>query len=155
MEFLAVDFETANCDLASICQVGTVLYREGEIAQSWGSLVNPEDEFDPINVWIHGIDEAAVRGAPTWPDVISGLFALMKDRIVVSHTAFDRTAFSRACSKYDLEVRDFSWLDSAKVARRAWLQFSRSGYGLSNIAAQFGIKYTAHDAMEDARCAGE
>ena len=68
MEFLAVDFETANWDLASICQVGTALYRDGEMVQSWGSLVNPEDEFDPVNVSIHGIDETmfgARRRGPT------------------------------------------------------------------------------------------
>jgi DNA polymerase-3 subunit epsilon len=40
------------------------------------------------------------------------------------------------------------------VVRRAWPEFSRSGYGLSNVAACFGIDYRAHDALEDARCAG-
>ena len=44
------------------------------------------------------MDEAAIRNAPTWPEVIGGLTALMRTRIVVSHTAFDRAAFSRACS---------------------------------------------------------
>jgi DNA polymerase-3 subunit epsilon len=29
-----------------------------------------------------------------------------------------------------------------------------SGYGLSNLAVHFGIEYQAHDALEDARCAG-
>jgi len=28
------------------------------------------------------------------------------------------------------------------------------GYGLSNVAAHFGIEYQAHDALDDARCAG-
>lgn len=46
------------------------------------------------------------------------------------------------------------WLDSARVVRRAWPEFSKSGYGLSNVAAHFGIDYQAHDALEDARCAG-
>jgi DNA polymerase-3 subunit epsilon len=70
MEFLAIDFETANWDLASICQVGTALYRDGALVDSWGSLVDPEDDFDPINVSIHGINESQVKGAPTWADVI-------------------------------------------------------------------------------------
>ena len=69
MEFLAIDFETANWDLASICQVGTALYIDSAPVRSWGSLVNPEDDFDPINVSIHGIDEDQVRDAPTWPEV--------------------------------------------------------------------------------------
>ena len=35
-----------------------------------------------------------------------------------------------------------------------WPEFLRSGYGLANVAARFGIAYQAHDALEDARCAG-
>ena len=42
-----------------------------------------------------------------------------------------------------------------RVVRRAWPEFSKSGYGLTNVAAHFGIEYRAHDALEDARCAGE
>jgi DNA polymerase-3 subunit epsilon len=81
--------------------------------------------------------------------------SLIRDRVVVSHTAFDRVAFSRVCSKYGLEPGEVTWLDSASVVRRAWPQFARSGYGLSSVAEHFGIDYRAHEATEDARCAGE
>lgn len=50
---------------------------------------------------------------------------------------------------------DCYWLDTARVARRAWSDFSRSGYGLKNLAAHCGITFTHHDALEDARAAGE
>ena len=33
--------------------------------------------------------------------------------------------------------------------------FLHSGYGLSNVAAHFGIQYRSHNALEDAKCAGE
>jgi DNA polymerase-3 subunit epsilon len=54
-----------------------------------------------------------------------------------------------------MPVCNCTWLDSARVVRRAWPAFSRSGYGLSNVATHFGIAYRAHDALEDAQCAGE
>jgi DNA polymerase-3 subunit epsilon len=65
MDFGIIDVETANADLASICQVGIASFRDGTLADSWVSLVNPEDEFSPINVSIHGIDENRVKDAPT------------------------------------------------------------------------------------------
>jgi DNA polymerase-3 subunit epsilon len=40
------------------------------------------------------------------------------------------------------------------VARRAFSQFSRSGYGLANLAKHFGITFKHHDALHDARTAG-
>ena len=41
------------------------------------------------------------------------------------------------------------------MVRRTWPDFSKRGYGLANVAETLGIKYKAHDALEDARCAGE
>lgn len=68
---------------------------------------------------------------------------------------FDRTATLRACQNAGLAHFDCCWLDTAKVARRAWSEFSRSGYGLKNLASTFGIPFEHHDALEDARAAGE
>jgi DNA polymerase-3 subunit epsilon len=155
MNFVVIDVETANPDLSSICQVGIAPFRDGVLHDSWESLVNPRDDFDPINVSIHGIDEEDVRFAPDWGAIYSKVSLLLEDNVVVSHTAFDRLALLRACEKNNLKYCECRWLDSAKVVRRAWPQFSRSGYGLANVAAEFGIEYKQHDALEDARCAGE
>ncbi len=155
MRFVVIDVETANPDLSSICQVGIASFRDGRPDNLWESLVNPEDEFDPIHVSIHGIDEEKVRFSPNWVAVYSKVSALLRGNIVVSHTAFDRVALLRACEKNKVAQWECRWLDSARVVRRAWPVFSRSGYGLANVAAEFGINYRPHDALEDARCAGE
>ena len=153
--FVALDVETANPDLASICQVGAVVFVDGQISESWQSLVNPDDEFHPINVSIHGIDEVSVRGAPRFPDVASRIVELLASRIVASHMGFDRVALSRVCQKYGLPVLDCKWLDTARVCRRAWTQFAQRGFGLVDIASHCSIQFRHHDALEDARAAGE
>ena len=155
MNFVALDVETANSKLSSICQIGVAEFQNGALTNKWQSLINPEDHFDGINVAIHGIGEEAVQDAPTWADVFPIVSALLHDKVVVCHTAFDRIAVTRACERYELEWCTCRWLDSARVIRRAWKEFARSGYGLSNVAAHFGITYKQHDALEDARCAGE
>jgi DNA polymerase III subunit epsilon len=154
VEFAAIDVETANGDLSSICQVGIATFRDGGLGDAWVSLVNPEDYFSPVNISIHGINEDQVRDAPTWRFVLPEIHSRLQSRIVVSHTPFDRLALARACDRWSLDACEYTWLDSARVVRRAWPEFSRSGYGLSNVAAHFGIDYQAHDALEDARCAG-
>ncbi len=155
MDFLAIDVETANPALSSICQVGIASFRGGRLYGSWDSLVNPEDYFHPINVSIHGINESDVQSAPTWNEVYPTICTALQDNIVVSHTAFDRASILHACERNGLPCCEFRWLDSAKVVRRAWPIFSKKGYGLANVAAHFSIQYTAHNALEDARCAGE
>jgi DNA polymerase-3 subunit epsilon len=63
MDFVALDFETANADLSSICQVGIAVFQDGEVVDTFSSLIDPDDYFDPINSSIHGIREHHVVGA--------------------------------------------------------------------------------------------
>jgi len=155
MDFVAVDVETANPDVASICQIGIVAFENGRVKESWQSLLNPEDYFDDFNVFIHGIDERAVRGAPTFPQVFDTVRKWLVGAVVACHTPFDRLAVARVVEKYGLPRVDCAWLDTARVVRRTWPEFSRRGYGLANVASTFGIAFAHHNAEEDARAAGE
>ena len=155
MDFVAIDVETANPDFASICQVGVARFQGGQLMDTWETLVDPEDDFDGVNVSIHGIDEKAVRSAPLWPAAFSRCAPLLEGSLVVSHTSFDRAALARACEKHQIPLPAWRWLDTARVVRRAWPQFAKAGYGLANIAAHLGIPFQHHNAREDARTAGE
>lgn len=154
--FNAIDVETANADRASICQIGIVKVENGEIKDQWQTLVNPECWFDPLNVSIHGIKEKYVKESPTMPELRGELRKRLRGSVLVSHTSFDRVAFERCMSRYNLEQLQVKWLDSAKIARRAWPEdYGHSGYGLKNIAYDLGIQFKHHDALEDARAAAE
>ena len=41
-DFAAIDFETANNERSSVCSVGIVIVRNGEIVDSFYSLIQPE-----------------------------------------------------------------------------------------------------------------
>ena len=65
LTFNAIDVETANADPSSICQIGIVRIRDGEIKEQLSVLVNPEQSFNAANVRLHGIDEAKVSASET------------------------------------------------------------------------------------------
>jgi DNA polymerase-3 subunit epsilon len=153
MEFVALDFETANADMSSICQLGLVHFKDGLLQEEWKTYVDPEDFFDEINVSIHGIDENTVKGAPKLRDIANHICGYLDGRIAVSHTHFDRVAIHQACVKNDLRKPTCTWLDSARVARRTWDQFAYRGYGLGNVCAFLGYQFGQHDALEDAKAA--
>ena len=155
MNFVAIDVETANSDFASICQVGVAAFRDGMLHDTWESLVDPEDYFDAMNVSVHGIDERAVRGAPKWQTIHEFLGPWLQDHVVASHTPFDRAALFRACDKIGLPPHNCTWLDTARVVRRAWPAFAKKGYGLANVTKHLKIQFQHHNAKEDARAAGE
>ena len=149
--FAAVDVETANASRDSICQIGIVHVRDGQIEDQWTTLVDPETWFDDWNVEIHGIDEEDVLGSPVIPSLEAELRRRLKG-YVISHSTFDSVAFERSFERYELPALSCSWIDSARVVRRAWRdRFGKKGYGLKNVAKFLGIGFDHHDALEDAR----
>lgn len=153
MEFVALDFETANADMSSICQIGIANFKKGLPQEEWKTYIDPEDFFDEMNISIHGINESTVKGAPTLPDVANRIYNYIDGRIAVCHTHFDRVAIQQACLKYNLRMPTCTWLDSARVTRRTWEQLAWNGYGLANVCAILGYQFTHHDALEDAKAA--
>ena len=153
MNFVAIDVETANADMASICQIGLVKCENGVLSDEWKTYVDPEDYFDGINVSIHGIDESVVKGAPAFPDLADTLRSYLEGTVVVCHTHFDRVAMHQAAQRYGLSAPECTWLDSARVARRAWKDCAWKGYGLYNVCKILGYDFKHHDALEDAKAA--
>jgi DNA polymerase III epsilon subunit-like protein len=153
-DFLAVDVETANSDMASICSIGLVYFKDSQPVRRLTILVNPKDRFDAINVSIHGIRPEHVANAPTMCEAMPVVASALATAVVVHHTHFDRTALCQAAAKHGFPEPTCRWLDSARVARRAWERFARRGYGLADLAAEFEIEFKHHDACEDARAAG-
>ncbi len=154
-DFIALDVETANADLASIYSIGLVHFKGGDVFKSITVLVDPEDDFDPINVSIHGIRPEDVAGKPTMAKVFPVVGAALQDAAIVHHSPFDRTALWRAAEKYGADGLPCYWLDNLQVARKTWDRFKLDGgYGLANLAQAFSLEFRHHDAAEDARVAG-
>lgn len=155
MDFVAIDVETANANMASICQIGLAAYSSGSLVDEWKTYVDPLDFFDPMNVSIHGITEETVAGAPTLPEIAEPLLSRLNGCVVLCHTHFDRVSVHQALSKYGLRLPECEWMDSARVARRTWKQFATSGYGLQNLCDHIGYEFAHHDALEDAKAAAQ
>jgi DNA polymerase-3 subunit epsilon len=154
-EYFALDVETANASAASICQIGIVHFRDHQVVDEWASLINPLTFFDPYNVSIHGIDKEEVAKSPTLASVYQQLERILGGSFIVHHGHFDRTAFTSAYEIYGLEPLKSEWIDNTKVVRRTWEEFSKKGYGLANLVKHFGIPLDHHDALSDARAAGQ
>ena len=147
LTFNAIDVETANTDSGSICQIGITHVVDGEIAEVWSTLVNPEASFDRMNVRLHRISARTVVDSPTIPALSGELRRRLDGTILVSHTAFDRVAMGRAMDRYGLPSLEVTWLDSARIAKAAWPRLrSRS---LASMAKKLRIEFRHHNAGDD------
>jgi len=84
MNFVSVNIETTNASLASICQIGIVRFENGQIADKWSSLIDPEGFFDSMNVSMHGIDVDDVVGAPTFQQAATEITLRISGQVVAA-----------------------------------------------------------------------
>ena len=74
MDFVALDFETANEKRDSACAIGVTLVRDSVVSETVYHLIRPPDlRFSHWNIRIHGITADDVADSPTigelWPKV--------------------------------------------------------------------------------------
>lgn len=154
--FHAIDFELANPQPWSICQIGIVRIRDGRIDDRWSALVNPHTWFEKRRIRLHGIDGKAVVHQPTIRRFRDRLRGLSRS-VVVHHGGKEPDVLRAALARYGLpRPLEIKWLDSAQVAQRAWpRKYAVRGYGLAGLADSLGISVAHHDALEDAEAAAK
>jgi len=152
-DFVVVDVETSCSRVSSICQIGIVGFRGGAEIFEYETLVEPLDHFSSFNTRIHGITSDHVRGKPTYGDVHAVVDGHLSGRLTVAHSYFDKGALSAACRAHGLAPTDTRWLDSVRVAKKAWPHLP--SHRLNVLTRYLGIRHKHHDALSDARAAGQ
>ena len=120
-DFVAIDFETANGRRSSVCSVGIVVVRGGEIVDKFYSLIQPAPNY--YTYWtteVHGLTRKDTDGQPTFPEV----WALVADKIkglpLVAHYSlniFSEIPFYRL-SLYISNLQMFSFnLNTHEISR--------------------------------------
>lgn len=94
MEYVAIDFQTANRWHKSACSVALATVKDGKIIDTFYSLIRPGIlHFDKENTALHGITKEMVKDAPYFDE----LWPLIKEKIngktLVAHYA-----------KFDMDV---------------------------------------------------
>lgn len=154
--FIAVDVETAEHNVSSICQIGLAFVRFDNSIETYSTYIDPCTRFADGNTRLHGIDADTVRDAPTFTQALPELRLVLETHPLVQHTRFDEKSFDAACRLAQLPILKSVWTDSVAVARKAWPEFrGNGGHGLANLKKVFGLKFQHHDAGEDARAAAE
>ena len=77
LDYIAIDFETANSKPTSACSIGLVGVVNDKVVLEEYYLINPQEEFNPYNIEIHHILPTDVEGEDTFDKVwekIKGYF---------------------------------------------------------------------------------
>lgn len=157
LDFVAIDWETANRYRSSPIQVGLAVVRDGQVTETWGSLMRPPrlfNRFDPDCVAIHGILPPDVADKPTflelWPEVERRFAGLP---LVAHNAAFDIPVIRETLRVSGLPSPTLDFACSLVLARH---HCALERFGLDAVTADLGVSLSQHhDAVADAvACAG-
>jgi DNA polymerase-3 subunit epsilon len=148
-----IDFETANHQPGSACQLGVVMVDAWSIASEHQWLIRPQRMyFSPRCVAVHGITPRDVIDCPTWDQIWGEIQALLDGAIVVAHNAgFDARVLSSTCGLYDLAFSPLDLQCTRLLAKKTWPTLR--SHALASLAENLRIEFRHHDALEDARAA--
>ncbi len=152
MNILAIDFETANNNPASICSVGTAMMEDGAVEEKYYSLIRPEanvSRFLPWNIRIHGITPADVKDAPDFRTVYRELLPQFDNALIAAHNArFDMGCLKAACLNCGLPVPVIRWFDTVELSRHVFPQLPH--HRLNDMCDYLQIELNHHNAQSDA-----
>jgi len=164
-----IDTETTGKDAVRgdrIVEVAVVHFRDGEVVERHGFLINPGIPIPAEATAVHGIRDEDVKDKPRFEALAPKLTELLAGKVPVAYNAgfdrgFLRAEFRRAgvvptktlASPPALRL-GCDWIDPLLWARG--LQVTAKGFKLGEVAARVGIDLTnAHRATDDAEAAGK
>jgi DNA polymerase-3 subunit epsilon len=155
LNFAAIDFETANYNSDSPCQVAVVIVEDGRFISEHSWLIRPREMyFSERCIAVHGILPKDVVNEPEWDEVWNELWPIIDGRVLLAHNAmFDMAVLNSTLATYDIACPRIDFQCTRLVARRCWP--GRMGYGLKPTADMLGIAFKHHVAVEDARTCAE
>ncbi|UOQ44012.1 3'-5' exoribonuclease [Halobacillus salinarum] len=154
MNFVAIDFETANSSRSSVCSIGLIEYEHGRLADEYYRLVKPKrNYFHSINTSIHGITKEDVRDEKEfnelWGEEIK---EKLEGKFVVAHNAsFDMSVLRKVLDDYQISYPELTYNCTVNLAKKTWPHLK--SYNLKSLAKMLGIHFEHHHALEDAQAA--
>ena len=158
MDFICIDFETANEKRASVCAVALIYFKANDVVDTKEWLVKPPPEcnwFNPFNVQIHGITEDDVKDKPEFKDIWPEIRKFITDnKIIVAHNAaFDMSVLRAILDVYDMPYPRLRFVCTNRIAVKTWDK--QVNYTLKNIGNMLGYIFNHHDPHDDAKIAGK
>lgn len=151
MNFVAIDFETANASRSSVCSLAAVTVENGNIVRSAYSLIRPPVmKFDYRNIEVHGIRPEHVAHKPTFDELWERICPHLENKILLAHNAaFDISVLRSILQEYSLPAPSMKYACTVQIAKKVWP--GGDNYKLNTLAQKFKIDFEHHNALHDAR----
>ena len=154
--YVVVDVETTGGKQPQhrITEIGAVKMINGEIVDTWSSLINPQRHISKFITKLTGISNDMVKDAPLFSEIADSLSGFMQNCVFVAHNVnFDYGFFKQEYQRID---RYFKMPKLCTVRETRKYFPGLKSYSLGNLCTNFDIPLDNHHrALCDAEAAAE
>lgn len=152
--FVALDVETPNVRNDRMSAIGLTVVEDGRIADSFFSLVNPEQPFDAFHTRLTGISRETVRNAPTFLALLPSVASRLEGGLLAARNAvFDLSVLKKCLQGYGVGWKRYArYLCTVQMSRRL---LPGMGHRLNELCDYYGIALDHHRADSDSRACAE
>ncbi len=153
MDFIAIDFETANEKRASACSLGITVVKNNQIVEEKYWLIKPRPfRFEGRNIAVHGIFEEDVINEREFDEIWEEIKPYLENNLVIAHNAsFDFSVLRNTLDLYDLEYPRLKYACTL-VASKLFYRYLNN-HKLNTVNRHLGYKFNHHHASDDASAA--
>lgn len=153
MDFISIDFETANEQRVSACSLGITVVKSGIIVEKFYTLIKPrENKFNPMNIWIHGISEEDVEEEKSFKELWPTIKKYIDGNLVIAHNAyFDIDVLLNLLNSYNLKLNNCTYLCTVDISKKVYEGLPNNK--LATLAEMLNIEFNHHNACDDSMVA--
>jgi DNA polymerase-3 subunit epsilon len=151
-DFAAIDFETANYNPESVCSVGIVIVRNGEITEKIYRLIRPKPEwYSYWNTQIHGLTAEDTANSSVFSDVWAEIAPKITGLPLVAHNSpFDEGCLRAVHRIYQMDYPDYEFYCTCRASRKIFGKMLPN-HQLQTVATHCGFDLQKHHhALADA-----
>lgn len=150
MDFVAIDFETANYSRTSACAIGLAVVQNRKVVETFTALIRPEPFwFLPDFTGLHGISAEDVEDAKDfgalWPEIKN---RIKGQRLLAHNAPFDRSVLNACLKLFGIKFTQPEFICTCRIAKAAFPE--SPNHKLNTICRRMKIELKHHEAESDA-----
>ena len=154
-DFIALDFETANYNLSSVCSIGLVFVTDKQITDTYYELIKPAPNYyNAINTQIHRLTRADTDTARLFPEIWAELLPKIANLPIVAHNSpFDQSCLQAVLAYYGLPPYGQKFLCTCRQARKVFTELPNHKLGTVAKYIGFDLEHHHHALADAEACA--
>ena len=147
-----IDFETANDDPSSACQVGYVIIKKNKIYKIGSFYIKPKTN-DFKYTYMHGITASMVKNKldfhKVWPKIQKEFKGI--DYFAAHNAPFDKRVLDNCLNKFKFKKNLIKFICTLQISQIYWKKgIDVNNHQLSTIAKKIKFNLNHHEAESDA-----